>query len=37
MLDIAAATEGFHDKLISDISFVRNSKNVADGLTKVIN
>ena len=34
MLDIAAAREGFRDKVISDIGFVRSSKNVADGLTK---
>ena len=34
MLDIAAAREGFRNKVISDIGFVRSSKNVADGLTK---
>ena len=34
MLDIAAAREGFREKLISDIGFVRSSFNVADGLTK---
>lgn len=34
MLDIAAAREGFHDRVISDIGFVRNSHNLADGLTK---
>ncbi len=34
MLDIAAAREGFRDKLISDIGFVSSSKNLADGLTK---
>ncbi len=34
MLDIAAAREGFRDKLISDIGFVRSSKNLADGLMK---
>lgn len=36
MLDIAAAREGFRDKVISDIGFVRSSKNVADGLTKAM-
>lgn len=34
MLDIAAAREGFADKTISDIGFVRSSENLADGLTK---
>ena len=34
MLDIAAAREGFREKIISDIGFVRSSCNVADGLTK---
>ena len=34
MLDIAAAREGFRDKVISDIGFVRSSQNLADGLTK---
>ena len=34
MLDIAAAREGFKDKTISDVRFVRSSKNIADGLTK---
>lgn len=34
MLDIAAAREGFKNKTISDIGFVRSSKNIADGLTK---
>eukprot|EP00171_Calliarthron_tuberculosum_P023641 IDg23641t1 len=34
MLDIAAAREGFRDKVISDIGFVRSSSNLADGLTK---
>lgn len=33
MLDIAAAREGFRDK-VSDISFVRGSNNASDGLTK---
>ena len=37
MLDIAAAREGFRDKLISDIGFVRSSMNLADGLTKSMN
>lgn len=36
MLDIAAAREGFRDRLISDIVFVRSDKNIADGLTKVM-
>lgn len=34
MLDIAAAREGFRDKIISDIGFVRSGNNIADGLTK---
>ena len=34
MLDIAAAREGFWDKIISDIGFIRSSSNKADGLTK---
>lgn len=34
MLDIAAAREGFRDKAISDIGFIRSHKNVSDGLTK---
>lgn len=34
MLDIAAAREGFCDKTISDIGFVRSNHNIADGLTK---
>ncbi len=34
MLKIAAAREGFRDKVISDIGFVRSSQNLADGLTK---
>ena len=34
MLDIAAARERFRTHLISDIGFVRSSKNIADGLTK---
>lgn len=34
MLDIAADREGFRDKVISDISFVRSSQNIADGLKK---
>lgn len=34
MLDIAAAREGFRDKIISGIGFIRSSTNVADGLTK---
>ena len=36
MLDIAAAREGFKDKTISDIGFVRSSQNIADGLTKAM-
>ena len=36
MFNIAAAREGFKAKAISDIGFVRNSKNTADGLTKVM-
>lgn len=34
MLDISAAREGFKDKNISDIGFVRSSQNIADGFTK---
>lgn len=34
MLDIAAAREGFRDRLISDIGLVRSGNNIADGLTK---
>ncbi len=34
MLDIGAAREGFGDKVISDIGFIRSSNNIADGLTK---
>ncbi len=34
MLDIAAAREGFRHRLISDIGFIRSSKNLGDGLTK---
>ena len=34
MLDIAAAREGFRDKIISDIGFICSSSNIADGLTK---
>ena len=34
MLDVAAAREGFRDKVISDIGFVRTNHNLADGLTK---
>ena len=36
MLDIAAAREGFRDKVISDIGFVRSSLNIANGLTKAM-
>lgn len=36
MLDIAAAREGFRNKVISDIDFVRNSSNIADELTKAM-
>ena len=34
MLDIAAAREGFRDKVIFDIGFVRGSQKIANGLTK---
>eukprot|EP00171_Calliarthron_tuberculosum_P020652 IDg20652t1 len=34
MLDIAAAREGFCNRIISDIGFVRSKANLADGLTK---
>ena len=36
MLDIAAAREGFREKVISGIGFVRSSCNVADGLTRAM-
>jgi len=36
MLDIAATREGFRNKVISDIGFVRSSNNLADGLTKAM-
>lgn len=36
MLDIAAAREGFRDKLIFDIGFVRSNINLADRLTKLM-
>lgn len=34
MLNISAAREGFKEKGISDICFVRSSHNIADGFTK---
>ena len=34
MMDFAVAKEGFRNKEISDIGFVRSNDNVADGLTK---
>ena len=34
MIDIAAAREGFKNKLISDFGFVRTNHMLADGLTK---
>ena len=34
MLDIAAVRLSFRDKVISDISFIRSSSNIADGLKK---
>ena len=34
MLDIAAAREGFRDKVISENGFVRSASNIADGLKK---
>ncbi len=37
MLDIAAAREGYRRGDISNIHFVRSSKNLADGLTKPMN
>lgn len=36
MLSIAAACEGFKDKIISYIKFVRISHNLADELTKAM-
>jgi len=34
MIHIAAAREGFRDKVISDIGLVRTNNNIADSLTK---
>lgn len=34
MLDIASVREAVREKVISDIGFVRSSRNIADGLTK---
>ncbi len=34
MIDISAAREGFKDKVISNIGFVRSQNNIADALTK---
>jgi len=34
MIDVASAREGFRDRDISDIGFVRSSQNIFDGLTK---
>lgn len=34
MLGIAAARQGFRDKVISNIGFVRSNNNIADVLTK---
>lgn len=36
MLDIAAAREGFRDRVISDSGFVRSTDNLGDGLTKTM-
>lgn len=36
MLDIGAARECFHDKVISDIAFIRGSKNISERLLKTI-
>lgn len=36
MLDISAEREGFRDQTISNIGFVRSSKNFANGLTNFI-
>lgn len=36
MLDIAATLEGFHDRVISDISFGRSSANFPDGLKRPV-
>lgn len=36
MIIIAAAREGYRDKMISDIGFIRNGESIADGLTKTI-
>lgn len=37
MIDIASAREGFKNRDISDIGFVRSGHNIADGLTKSMN
>ena len=34
MIHIAAAREAFKSGVISDISFIKSNKNIADGLTK---
>lgn len=34
MLDVAAAREGFRDKILSDMGFVRTNHNIADSLMK---
>lgn len=34
ILEIAAAREGFNNKTISDIGFIRSTANIADDLTK---
>ena len=34
MIDIATARKVFRDEVISDIGFIKSSKNLADGLTK---
>lgn len=36
-LEVASARQGFKDKTISNIGFVRSSNNIADGITKKMN
>jgi hypothetical protein len=34
MVDIAAAREAYHERIISNIGLIRSEFNIADGLTK---
>ena len=37
MLDVAAAREGFLDKIVSEIGFIGTNHSVGDGMTKIMN